>query len=153
MRLRHKLFTRGRHNDARFIRWPLDDVAFTRQVVDALARHMDEALERAAKLVVVAHHPPLYGLGFPREGPPSVPDGLLWDAFCGNRAIEELLARHADRIDAVFCGHTHRARDLTPPPGMSRVRGHNVGGDYHFKRLLLLTWPGPDGDAHVFGTP
>ena len=31
-RLRHKLFTRGRHNDARFIRWPLDDVRFTRQV-------------------------------------------------------------------------------------------------------------------------
>src|SRR5262249_57803965 len=108
---------------------------------------------RAARVLVGAHQPPLYGLGSPREGPPSVPDGLLGDAFCGNRAIEELLARHADRIEAVFCGHTHRARDLPPPPGTSRVRGHNVGGDYHFKRLLLLTLPEAICEAHVFGTP
>src|SRR6266849_10993128 len=32
-RLASKRFTCGRHNDANFIRWPLDDAGFTREVV------------------------------------------------------------------------------------------------------------------------
>src|SRR5262249_12269088 len=39
-RLRTKRFSRGRHNDARFVRWPLDDVRFTAEVVAALDRHL-----------------------------------------------------------------------------------------------------------------
>jgi 3',5'-cyclic AMP phosphodiesterase CpdA len=148
-RLRHKLFTRGRHNDARFIRWPLDDVRFTQQVVATFEEHLAEATKRADKPLIVAHHPPFYGLGFPREGPPSVPDGLLWDAFSGNTAIEQLLRRHAERIGAIFCGHTHRAR----ASAVSCAAGYNVGGDYHFKRLLLVEWPALTVAAHVFGDP
>jgi hypothetical protein len=117
--------------------------------VASFAQHLAEAISRADKVFVVAHHPPFYGLGFPRDGPPSVPDGLLWDAFCGNTAIEQLLTRHAERIAAIFCGHTHRERDSW----LSCAPGYNIGGDYHFKRLLLIDWPALTVTPHVFGDP
>ena len=98
-RLRTKRFSRGRHNDARFVRWPLDDVAFT--------------------------------------------------ALAGNRAMEELLVRHHERIPFVFSGHTHRERENT----FHGTRGYNIGGDYHYKRLLLLDWPARTVVAHQFGDP
>ncbi len=146
-RLRRKAFSRGRHNDARFIRWPLDDVRFTDTVLETFAAHLHEALSRADHAIVVTHHPPRYGLGFPRPGRPSVPDGLLWDAFCGNDRMEQLLDRHADRIPFIFCGHTHRARE----DQHHSTRGINIGGDYPWKRLVLLDWPAGTVEAHVFG--
>jgi 3',5'-cyclic AMP phosphodiesterase CpdA len=144
-RLRSKVFTRGRHNDARFVRWPLDDVRFTAEVVAVFERHLEEALARVSKVIVIAHHPPFSGLNVPREGPPSL-DRLLWEAFSGNRAMEAVLERHADRIPFVFCGHTHRARECE----RGTMRGFNVGGDYPFKRLLLLDWPEGRVEAHTF---
>jgi 3',5'-cyclic AMP phosphodiesterase CpdA len=148
-RLRSKRFSRGRHNDARFVRWPLDDSRFTAEVVAALAGHLQEALARSGRVIVVTHHPPFYGLNFPRLTTPASLDALLWDAFSGNRAVEALLAGHAARIPFAFCGHTHRARENT----FHGIRGYNIGGDYHFKRLLLLDWPAGDVEAHVFGDP
>jgi predicted phosphohydrolase len=147
-RLRTKVFSQGRHNDARFVRWPLNDELFTAEVVITLERHLREALLRVGRAIVVTHHPPFYGLSFPEAGPPSV-DRLLWDAFAGNRALEEVLARYADRIALVFCGHTHRARENT----WQGIRGYNIGGDYHFKRLLLVEWPEGTVEAHTFGDP
>jgi predicted phosphohydrolase len=146
-RLESKRFTRGRHNDANFVRWPLDDAGFTARVVAAFEAHLRAALDRAGRAVVVTHHPPFYGLGFPRPGPPATLDALLWDAFCGNRAMERVLVRHADRIAFAFCGHTHRERAST----FHGIRGYNVGGDYPFKRLLLLDWLQGAVEAHVFG--
>jgi predicted phosphohydrolase len=149
-RLARKTFSRGRHNDARFVRWPLDDARFTAEVVATLAEHLDEALTRVSRAVVVTHHPPFQGLSFPitQPGPPST-DRLLWEAFSGNRALEEVLGRFADRIPFAFCGHTHRQRDSE----FHGIRGYNIGGDYHFKRLLTLDWPDGNVDAHVFGDP
>jgi predicted phosphohydrolase len=136
-RLRTKRFTRGRHNDARFVRWPPhNDVSFTAEAVAAFERHLQEALAATDRVIAVTHHPPFRGLNFPREGPPT-PDQLLWDAFGGNRAMEEVLARHAERISFAFCGHTHRARQYA----LAGIRGFNVGSDYPFKRLLTLNWP------------
>src|SRR5262249_36422571 len=43
-RLRNKRFTRGRHNDANFVRWPLDDLGFTSLVTATLQRHLEQAL-------------------------------------------------------------------------------------------------------------
>jgi 3',5'-cyclic AMP phosphodiesterase CpdA len=135
-RLRTKRFTRGRHNDARFVRWPpYDDVSFTAEAVATFERQLHEALARAERVVAVTHHPPFRGLNFPREGPPT-PDGLLWDAFAGNRKMEELLSRNAELIAFAFCGHTHRARQHA----FFGIRGFNIGGDYPFKRLLTLDW-------------
>ncbi len=148
-RLRTKRFSRGRHNDGRFVRWPTDDVRFTADVVDTLARHIDLALDVVEQVIVVTHHPAFYGLNFPRPGPPSVPDGLLWDAFSGNRRLEAVLTERAAHIPLVFSGHTHRARENTLGP----IKGYNIGGDYHFKRLLQLDWPAGTVTEHVFGNP
>jgi 3',5'-cyclic AMP phosphodiesterase CpdA len=149
-RLRTKRFSRGRHNDANFVRWPLDDVQFTEQAVQQLELHLVEALRHASQSIVVTHHPPFYGLNFPErdDGPPT-DDRLLWEAFSGNRALETVLQRWADRIPFAFCGHTHRERENMLGP----IRGYNIGGDYHFKRLLLLDWPAGSVKARVFHDP
>lgn len=146
-RLFTKRFTRGRHNDAVFVRWPLDDVRFTARMVETLERHLREALAQVERVMVVTHHPPLRALSFPEQPPPLSLDRLLWDAFGGNQAMEDLLARHAERIAFVFCGHTHRERDCH----WHGIRGYNIGGDYHFKRLLQLDWPSGRITAHPFG--
>jgi hypothetical protein len=148
-RLRTKRFTRGRHNDANYVRWPLDDATFTAEVVATMRDHLRTALGAVSRAVVVAHHPPFYDLTFPRPAPPTHLDGLLWVAFSGNQAIEELLAEHQDRIAFAFCGHTHREREGS----LGAIRGYNVGGDYHFKRLLCLDWPEGTVGAHTFGDP
>jgi predicted phosphohydrolase len=146
-RLRTKRFSRGRHNDARFVRWPLDDAGFTAEVVSTFERHLNEALARVGQVIIIVHHPPFFGLNVPpAEGEPTL-DRLLWNAFSGNRALEAVLERHAERIALAFCGHTHRARENTLGP----IRGYNIGGDYHFKRLLLVDWPEGRVEARTFG--
>jgi 3',5'-cyclic AMP phosphodiesterase CpdA len=147
-RLRTKRFTRGRHNDARFVRWPLDDVRFTAEVVAAFALHLAEALGRAGNVIVLTHHPAFEGVSFPGERTQEL-DSLLWDALAGNRALEEVLARHAGRVPFVFSGHTHRACEGT----LGAIRGYNVGGGYAAKRLLVLDWPAGTVEAHTFGEP
>jgi hypothetical protein len=136
-RLQSKRFGRAQHNDANFVRWGFDDISFTRQVAVALERHLEAARQQAPKVLVMTHHPPFYGLGFPRLLPPLTLEALLWDAFVGNRTVEELLTRHAEAVPFAFCGHTHRARQNT----LAGVRGYNVGSDYERKCLLLLDWP------------
>jgi predicted phosphohydrolase len=146
-RLHSKRFTRGRHNDFNFVRWPLDDVRFTAQVVQASEQQLDSALAQVARAIVVTHHPPIYEMSFPRTEPPTDLDGLLWDAFGGNQAMEDVLARRAARIPFAFCGHTHRAREIV----WRGIRGYNVGSDYPYKRLLLLDWPAGTVTVHEFG--
>jgi 3',5'-cyclic AMP phosphodiesterase CpdA len=147
-RLRTKRFDRGRHNDARFVRWPLDDVRLTAALVADFRRHLEQALGQAGRALVLTHHPPCYSLSFPSAGPTTT-DRLLWDAFTGNRAMEAVLAEHAQAVPLVFCGHTHRAREHVAGP----THGYNIGGDYHFKRMLLVAWPAGEVTAQVFGDP
>jgi 3',5'-cyclic AMP phosphodiesterase CpdA len=146
-RLKTKRFSRGRHNDARFVRWSFDDVSFTAHAVAGFARDLELALGYAKHVLVLTHHPAFRGLNFPRQE--VTDDGLLWEAFSGNAALEQLLEQHADRIPLVFSGHTHREREAT----LAGIRGFNVGGDYHFKRLLTIDWPAGTVRAHVFGDP
>jgi predicted phosphohydrolase len=149
-RVAAKQFPRGWHNDGTYVRWPLDDLSFTARVTEALGRHLAEALSRVGRAVVVTHHPPFRGLAFPAPpGEPPSLDNLLWNAFTGNAAVEGLLARHEGRIPLAFCGHTHRAREAA----LGGVRGYNVGGDYHFKRLLWVEDPSAGVVAHEFGDP
>jgi predicted phosphohydrolase len=145
--VRDKRFSRGRHNDGKFVRWPLDDAGFTARVVGRFEQNLVAALAQSARVIVLTHHPAFYALGFPRERPPEAPDGLLWDAYCGNRALEALLERHGERIPLVFSGHTHRAC----AGNLGTIRGHNIGGDYHFKRLLRIDWPAAKITPHYFG--
>jgi predicted phosphohydrolase len=145
-RLREKRFNRGRHNDARFVRWATDDVSFTRQTVQAFARHMDQVVAKGKKALVVTHHPAFHGLGFPRPTAAATWDSLLWDALSGNRAMEEVLQRNAEHIPWVFSGHTHRNRENHFGP----IAGFNIGGDYRWKRLMMLTWPAGSIEPFLF---
>jgi 3',5'-cyclic AMP phosphodiesterase CpdA len=135
-RLATKRFIRGMHNDANFVRWPLDDMQFTDRVVTKLVADLDTVLANLRKAIVVVHHPPVRGLLFPAVEPLSL-DALLWRAFSGNVRLETELTARADRIPFVFCGHTHTARQCD----VGNMHGINVGGDYHFKRLIWVEWP------------
>lgn len=135
-RLASKRFTRGMHNDANFVRWPTNDIAFTERIVDKLIADLDGALARVSNAIVVVHHPPIRGLLFPAREPPPL-DALLWRAFSGNARLEAELTKRSRRIPFVFCGHTHSARTCE----VDGMRGINVGGDYHFKRLVSVDWP------------
>jgi 3',5'-cyclic AMP phosphodiesterase CpdA len=148
-RLANKAFTRGRHNDGRFVVWNTDDVRFTARVVAELEKHLLQALDAVDRVLVMTHHPAFHGLSFPRPGPAKGVDELLWEALSGNRALEDLLQKHAGRIPLVFSGHIHRDVEATLGPS----RGINVGGDYHFKRLLMVDWPAGTIETHVFGDP
>lgn len=146
-RLQTMRFSRGRHNDVNFVRWPLDNRQFTTMIVDTFEQQLEQTLSQVDRVMVVAHHPPFYGLNFPRSEPPTSMDGLLWDAFAGNTRMEEILKRHADRIDYVFCGHTHRERENR----LGHIRGFNIGSDYPFKRLIRLHWPEGTIEMRQFG--
>jgi predicted phosphohydrolase len=135
-RLRTKRFSRGMHNDANFVRWPFTDRSFADRCVERFQAHLEEALGRHSQAVVVTHHPPVKGLLYPGKQPPTL-DGLLWMAFSGNTQLESLVERHAARIPFVFCGHTHAARECNIGPS----HGINIGGDYHFKRLVRVEFP------------
>jgi 3',5'-cyclic AMP phosphodiesterase CpdA len=148
-RLRTKSFTRGQHNDANYVRWSLDDAGFTARVAAALERQLAEALTQAGKLIVITHHPSFRGISFPSTGMTDHIDLLLWPAFGGNARVEELLEHNRDRIAFAFCGHTHRERE----GALGGIRGYNIGGDYHYKRLLWLEWPAGKVEAHTFGDP
>jgi predicted phosphohydrolase len=145
-RLHSKRFSRGRHNDANFIRWPLDDAGFTSLVTTTLQQHLREAVQRVGRVIVVTHHPPIYALSFPHSEDPISLDGYLWDAFAGNLGVEQLLQEHASQIAFAFCGHTHLHREVV----WEGIRGYNIGSDYHFKRLLRLNWPASTVEARIF---
>jgi len=127
------------------VRFALDDAGFTALVTAKLAMHLEQAKSR---MIVVAHHPPFYGLSFPREGPPVELDSYLWDAFAGNVGVEQLLTRHAERISHVFCGHTHNGRGGTC---WGRSWGTTSVATTRSKRLLVLDWPSGDVEEHQFG--
>lgn len=148
-RLATKQFTRGRHNDANFVRWAFDDAAFTNRVVDRLESHLADSLTQVPRAIVVTHHPAFYNIAFPRSALPRVLDSYLWDAFAGNTRLEAILAVHPDKVPFAFSGHTHRSRQAD----FHGIRGYNIGGDYHFKRLLWLEWPEGTVAEHQFGDP
>ncbi len=147
--LENKAFTRGRHNDGRFIKWQTDDIAFTRRLIATLEQHLTKAFAQVERVLVMTHHPAFHAIGFPRPRPAEGLDELLWEALSGNRAMEALLARHAEHIPLILSGHTHRAAEAMLGP----ARGFNIGGDYHFKRMLVIDWPAGAVETHVFGDP
>ncbi len=147
--LKNKAFTRGRHNDGRFVRWPTDDVRFTADIVARFEQQLTQVLAQVERAIVITHHPAFAGISFPRESPLAGLDPLLWAALSGNTAIEAILTRYADRVPFIFSGHTHRATQAMLGP----AQGHNIGGDYHFKRMLIVDWPTGKMETHIFGDP
>jgi len=147
--LTNKAFSRGRHNDGRFVVWKSDDIAFTRRIVADFENHLTASLTRVERVIVMTHHPAFHGIAFPRTAPAQGVDELLWEALSGNRSLEALLLKHAERIPLIFSGHIHRSAEAMLGP----ARGINIGGDYHFKRLLVIDWPTCTIETHQFGDP
>jgi predicted phosphohydrolase len=144
-RLKEKVFTRGRHNDARFVRWRFTDAGFTTKVVAEFEKHLTAALQSVGRAIVVTHHPAFEGLKYPEVLPAHL-DQMLWRAFSGNRSLERVLQQHAERIALVFSAHTHNTRENS----FAGIHGYNIGGDYGWKRLLRLTWPACETSAREF---
>src|SRR5258708_17429435 len=92
-RLRMMHFTRGAHNDRRFVRWPHTDASFTAHCVANFEQHLNDALRQVGKAMVVTHHPACMRLLYPAQRPPHL-DQLLWRAFSRNRSLEPLLERN-----------------------------------------------------------
>jgi 3',5'-cyclic AMP phosphodiesterase CpdA len=126
-----KLFPLGRHNDGRFVRLGMSDDAFTARVTARFSAHLGSLPETVGNVVALQHHPPIRELFYP--GPPRTRDGRVWLAYTGNRRMQAAVLGDP-RIRTILCGHTHAfvAADV----GERKCR--NIGGDYDFKRLLLL---------------
>jgi hypothetical protein len=81
--------------------------------------------------MVVQHHPPVEALFYP--SPLTQDYQWFWRAYTGNRAMQEAVAADS-RIRWIVCGHTHYAVSAD----WEGRRCHNIGGDYDWKRLMLL---------------
>jgi 3',5'-cyclic AMP phosphodiesterase CpdA len=126
-----KLFPRGRHNDGRFVRLGMTDAEFTERVVAHFREQLAALPPEVERIVVVQHHPPVRELFYPR--PATTMEGRFWPAYTGNRRMQEAVLADP-RVATVICGHTHAYC-------AAEVRGkrcRNIGGDYAWKRLLLL---------------
>lgn len=153
-RLEQMCFTRGRHNDRVYVRWPeeMTNASVTQDLATRFANHLDKAVTVAGKIVVLTHHPALPELGFPaaaRESDPETPsmDHLLWEAFSGNSRLEGIIRDNADKISLVVSGHTHRWRSGS----LGQARLVNVGSDYPVKNLIRLNGLGGEMEVEEFG--
>lgn len=128
---RAKLFPSGQHNDGRFVRLSMSDEEFTTDVVDRFTAQLAELPPSVERVIAIQHHPPVRELFYPTELTSTYQ--RFWLAYTGNRRMQEAVLSEP-RVHTVICGHTHAACTAD-------VRGKrciNIGGDYHFKRLLLL---------------
>lgn len=148
-RLNSKKFVRGQHNDFNFIRWHHDDKSFTKKVVGDLSGHLRQASELGHKIIVVTHHPACRAISFPMPDSKPTIDSLLWEALGGNQLLEQELIKYRDSIVYLFSGHTHRERK----EDWEGIPGYNIGGDYHYKRQLELSWPDRSVIAREFHSP
>jgi predicted phosphohydrolase len=128
---REKRFPRGVHNDGRFVRLWQTDEEFTGRVVDRFRQHLDALPASVQSVVVVQHHPPVRELFYP-TALESV-EQRVWLAYTGNRRMQDAVLSDP-RVTTILCGHTH-AHCAAEVQGR---RCRNIGGDYDFKRLLLL---------------
>jgi predicted phosphodiesterase len=150
-RLEQMCFTRGRHNDRVYVRWPegMSNSSITSLMAAKLAEHLRVALNNCERVILITHHPALPELGFARpdsettetEGPSM--DQILWEAFSGNRAVENLVRLNAERLSLVISGHTHRWRSGF----LGKAKLVNVGSDYPVKNLIRFH--GLDGAMQV----
>ncbi len=134
---RRKLFPRGDHNDGRFVRLGMPDEDFTVWVVHRLQEQLTALPADVERVVCIQHHPPLEGLFYPT--PIRSTEGKFWLAYTSNRAMQDLVLSDP-RIHTAICGHTHAyvECETARPDGGAPVHGINIGGDYGWKRLLLL---------------
>jgi 3',5'-cyclic AMP phosphodiesterase CpdA len=139
-----KLFPDGIHVDGRLVRLGISDPEFTNLVVRRLQRRLRSLPQSVEQLVVGTHHPALRELFWPE--PPATLGQRYWLAYTGNRRMDVLVRGHP-LARWVFSGHTHR--EVTADVGPTRAL--NVGGDYDWKRLLLVDTDTGEETAFIFG--
>ncbi len=126
-----KFFPTGRHNDGRFARLRMSDDEFTGLVVRRFQEQLAALPPETERVVVVQHHPPVRELFYPT--PLTTLEQKFWLAYTGNRRMQDAVLGDP-RVTTILCGHTHAAHSAD----VEGRRCLNMGGDYHFKRLLLL---------------
>jgi 3',5'-cyclic AMP phosphodiesterase CpdA len=139
-----KQFPQGVHNDGRFVRLGMSDAAFTGRVVERLRAQLAALPGSVERILMVQHHPPVRELFYP--SPLETVDQRFWLAYSGNRRMQALVLADP-RVTTIVCGHTHAACAAA----VQGRRCWNVGGDYDWKRLLLVDTTTGDAGAWEFG--
>lgn len=139
-----KRFPQGHHNDGRFVCLGMSDWAFTSRIVERFAAQLRALPASVDAIITLQHHPPVRPLFYPTAL--QTDDQKFWLAYTGNRRMQRLVLDDP-RIRWVICGHTHAACDGV----WMDKRCLNIGGDYPWKRLLLLDTETGAVDAWEFG--
>lgn len=126
-----KLFPRGRHNDGQFVHLGMTDAGFCERLVERFREQVAALPSSVERLTVIQHHPPVRELFYPSAL--TTLDQRFWLAYTGNRRMEEAVLAEP-RVRTVLCGHTHAFQEVW----VGERRCLNIGGDYGWKRLLLL---------------
>jgi predicted phosphohydrolase len=126
-----KLFPRARHNDGQFVRLPISDPEFTSYLVRRFREQLSALPPEVKQVIVVQHHPPVRELFYPTTL--TTVEQRFWLAYTGNRRMQDAVLEDP-RVTTVLCGHTHASCEAT----VAGRRCRNIGGDYNWKRLLLL---------------
>lgn len=138
-----KLFPRGQHNDGRFVRLETSDEAFTGALVERFRSQLGNLPLSVERVVVIQHHPPVRELFYPSAL--TTVEQRFWLAYTGNRRMQDLVLADP-RVTTILCGHTHAA--CAADVGGKRCL--NIGGDYDWKRLVLLDTETGDEQAWEF---
>jgi predicted phosphohydrolase len=140
---RAKLFPTGRHNDGRFVHLGMSDEEFTGVLVDRFRAQLAALPGRVEQVIVIQHHPPIRELFYPSEL--RTVAQRVWLAYTGNRRMQDAVLADT-RVTTIICGHTHAACAAV----VDGRRCLNVGGDYEWKRLLLLDTESGEETAYEF---
>jgi predicted phosphohydrolase len=126
-----KRFPAALHNDGYFVRLGMTDAEFTGLLVSRFEAQLEALPASVERIVVAQHHPPVRELFYPT--PVSTVDQRFWLAYTGNRRMQDAVLADP-RVRWVLCGHTHAF--CAAEVGGRQCR--NIGGDYGWKRLLLV---------------
>lgn len=126
----------ARWMDGVYVRLPMSDEAFTRELVERLRGHVEAVAPRCERIVACLHHLPFAEMVLRK----SDPNWNFANAFMGSERFGEVLLA-CPKVAYVFVGHSH-ARQVLRKEHIVCV---NVGCTYGMKRYDVLEM-GPEGD-------
>ncbi len=138
-----KRFITKRHNDGVYVFLGQSDNDFTSYLVKEIKKQLDLISSQVEDIMLITHHPAIPELFYPKA--PQTDEHLIWLAYSGNRALTELITQYP-KIRYVISAHTHASVEVE----LEQYKAFNIGGDYHWKRLLLLDYPEGKWEAVEF---
>jgi predicted phosphohydrolase len=115
--------------DGQHVRLGVTDAEFTQELAGKMRRHLQEAAQRAERIVAVVHHLPI------REMAPDTdaPNWRFARAFLGSTRFGEILDAES-KVRHVLAGHSHW------PHHEQRAHAEyiNIGSGYHWKHEVTL---------------